>query len=150
MGRVLRWRGNVAEEDELDEDFQDDGTDIPTTILSREFTFRDVVSLKSLYGIELEFYDSDTTCSVQIIPDGGNAETVFSSISTANSPLLLPFTLNASAILGNAGTKRRGRDLSGRTPVRGAQVRLTSDSGKLALRSIVLSSFLESYRPQVL
>lgn len=149
-GKILRWRGNVAEEDEVDADFQDDGTAIATSILSREFTFKDVVSLKSLYGIELEFYDSDTTCNVQLIPDGGTAESVFTGISTANSPLLLPFVINASAILGNAGTKRRGRDLSGRTPVRGVQVRITSDSGKLALRSIVLSSFLESYKPQVL
>lgn len=149
-GRVLRWRGNVPVEDESDSDFQDNGAAIPTTIVTREYTFKDVVSLKSLYGIELEFYDSDTTCNVQIIPDGGNAETIFSGISTANNPLLIPFVLNASAILGNAGTKRRGRDLSGRTPVRGVQVKLTSTSGKLAIRSIVLSSFIESYKPQVL
>ena len=149
-GKVLRWRGNVPVEDEVEADFQDSGSAIPTKIVTREYTFKDVVSLKSLYGIELEFYDSDTNCDVQLIPDGGNAETIFSGISTANNPLLIPFVLNASAILGNAGTKRRGRDLSGRTPVRGVQVKLTSTSGKLAIRSIVLSSFIESYKPQVL
>lgn len=149
-GEVVRWRGNLSEADEVDEDFEDSGSDVATSILSREFTFKDVVSLKSLYGIEIEFYNSDTTCNVQIIPDGGSPETIFNGIATANSPLIIPFTLNASAILGNAGTKRRGRDLSGRTPVRGVQVKITSNSGKLAIRSIVLSSFLESYKPQVL
>jgi len=149
-GKVLRWRGNVAEEDEVDGDYEDDGSDIPTTILSREFTFKDVVSLKSLYGIEIEFYGSSTSCNVQLIPDGGSAETIFTGISTSNTQLILPFVLNNNAVLGSLGTKRRGRDLSGRTPVRGVQVRIASDSGKLALRSLVLSSFLESYRPQVL
>ncbi|NBO27174.1 MAG: hypothetical protein EBU96_10390 [Actinobacteria bacterium] len=149
-GKVLRWRGNVAEKDEVDNDYKDDGSSIPTTILSREFTFRDVVSLKSLYGIELEFYGSSTTCNVQLIPDGGSAETVFTGISTSNNQLLVPFVLNTSAVLGSLGTKRRGRDLSGRAPIRGVQVKITSDSGKLALRSLVLSSFIESYRPQVL
>jgi len=149
-GKILRWRGNVAEEDEVDSDFQDDGTAIATSILSREFTFKDVVSLKSLYGIEIEFFGSATTCSIQIIPDGGAEETIFSGISTSNPQLILPFVLNPSAVLGSGGTKRRGRDLSGRAPVRGVQVKIASDSGKLAIRSIVLSSFLESYRPQVL
>lgn len=149
-GKVLRWRGNVSESNEVGSDFQDDGSDIPTTIVTREFTFKDVVSLKSLYGIELEFYESDATASVQIIPDGGNAETILSSISTSVSSLILPFVLNANSVLGSGGTKRRGRDLSGRTPIRGAQVRITSDSAKLAVRSVVLSSFLESYKPQVL
>ena len=140
----------MAEEDEVDLDYEDDGADIPTTILSREFTFKDVVSLKSLYGIEIEFYGSSTSCNVQLIPDGGSAETIFTGISTSNTQLILPFVLNNNAVLGSLGTKRRGRDLSGRTPVRGVQVRISSSSGKLALRSLVLSSFLESYRPQVL
>jgi hypothetical protein len=149
-GKVVRWRGNLADADEVDEDYEDSGSGIATSILSREFTFRDVVSLKSLYGIEIEFYDSNTSCDVQIIQDGGSAETIFSDIPTAVNPLVIPFVLNANAILGSGGTKRRGRDLSGRAPVRGTQVQITSDSGKLAIRSIVLSSFLESYRPQVL
>ena len=147
-GKVLRWRGNVPEEDEVDTDFQDDGDDIATSITSREFTFGDVVSLKSLYGIEIEFYGSSTNCDIELIPDGGSAETVFTNIQTFNSQLTLPFVLNVNAVLGSLGTKRRGRDLSGRSPLRGVQVRITSDSGKLAIRSIVLSSFLESYRPQ--
>ncbi|NDC55451.1 MAG: hypothetical protein EBZ69_01290 [Alphaproteobacteria bacterium] len=149
-GKVLRWRGNIAEDDEVDVDFTDDGDDIATSITSREFSFGDVVSLKSLYGIEIEFYGSTTSCDIQIIPDGGSAETVFSGIDTSNPQLNLPFVLNTSAILGSLGTKRRGRDLSGRSPVRGVQVKLSSTSGKLAIRSIVLSSFIESYRPQVL
>jgi len=149
-GRVLRWKGNVSEANEAEADYRDDGSDIATTIVTREFSFRDVVSLKSLYGIELEFYESLANCTVQIISDGGSPETVLNNISTIGNQLVLPFVLNAAAILGSGGTKRRGRDLSGRTPVRGVQVKLTSSSGKLAIRSIVLSSFLESYKPQVL
>ena len=103
-GKVLRWRGNVADVDEVDQDYEDDGSDIPTTILSREFTFKDVVSLKSLYGIELEFYGSSTTCNVQLISDGGSAETIFTGISTSNTQLLLPFVLNGNAVLGSLGT----------------------------------------------
>jgi len=149
-GKVLRWRGNVSEANEAEADFTDDGAVIPTTIVTREFAFRDVVSLKSLYGIEIEFYESLATCSVQLIPDGGSPETIFSNITSIGNQLILPFILNSTAILGSGGTKRRGRDLSGRSPFRGVQVRITSDSGKLAIRSIVLSSFLESYKPQVL
>jgi hypothetical protein len=149
-GKVLRWRGNVSEANEAEADFTDDGSDIPTTIVTREFAFKDVVSLKSLYGIELEFYESLATCTVQLIPDGGSPETIFNNISSVGSQLLLPFILNSSAILGSGGTKRRGRDLSGRAPLRGVQVKITSNSKKLAIRSVVLSSFLESYKPQVL
>lgn len=149
-GRVLRWRGNVSEDNEVTTDFQDDGADIPTTITTREFAFGDVVSLKSLYGIELEFYESNATATIQLISDSGAPETILSSVDTSVSAMILPFVLDVNAVLGTSGTKRRGRDLSGRTPVRGVQVRITSLSGKLAVRSVVLSSFLESYRPQVL
>ena len=108
------------------------------------------MSLKSLYGIELEFYESLANCTVQLIPDGGSEETIFNNISSVGSQLIVPFILNSSAILGSGGTKRRGRDLSGRAPLRGVQVKITSNSKKLAIRSVVLSSFLESYKPQVL
>ena len=140
----------MSDTDETTTDFQDDGVDIATSITSREFTFNDVVSLKSLYGIELEFYDSATSANVSIIPDGGNLEGIFTSIPTNLPQLVLPFVLDGTPVLGSSGTKRRGRDLSGRAPMRGVQVRISSSSGKLALRSVVLSSFLESYRPQVL
>lgn len=149
-GKVLRWRGNVAEDSEVTSDYQDDGSDIPSTLITREFTFNDVISLKSLYGVELEFYESNAVATVQLISDSGSPETILSDISTSGVSLILPFTLDVNAVLGTSGTKRRGRDLSGRAPVRGVQIRITSPSGKLAVRSVVLSSFLESYKPQVL
>ena len=149
-GKVLRWTGNVPDSDVVSSDYQDDGSDIATSISTREYTFRDVVSLKTLYGIEIEFYQSEAYASVDVIYDGGGDEAVFSDIATSDPLIVVPFSISGVVTLGGNSTKRRGRDLSGRNPVRGVQARVRSASGKLSLRSIVFSAFLESYRPQVL
>lgn len=147
-GRVLRWLGNISDNVEVAQNFTDSGVGVVTRITTREFTFGDVVSLKSLYGIDLEFYKSDANAKIDIIFDGGSSETIYSSLQTSSTSLVLPFILNANANLGSGGTKRRGRDLSGRSSFRGLQVSIESNSGKLAVRSVAVSAFMESYKPQ--
>ncbi|NBX97981.1 hypothetical protein EBQ81_03910 [bacterium] len=149
-GKVFWWTGNLSDLDVVSADYQDDGANIATSIVTKEYTFRDVVSLKTLYGIELEFYQSEALASVDIIYDGGGDEAVFSNIATSDPQVEIPFSLSGVITLGGNSTKRRGRDLSGRAPIRGVQARVRSSSGKLSLRSVVFSAFLESYRPQVL
>jgi len=149
-GKVLRWTGNIPASEVVTADYQDDGSPIVTAIKTREYTFKDVVSLKSMYGIELEFLKSEAVASVYIIYDGGGDEAIFSNIQTTDPVIEIPFSISGIVTLGGNSTKRRGRDLSGRRPIRGVQALIVSQSGKLSLRSIVVSSFLESYQPQVL
>ena len=149
-GKLLRWTGNIPDIEVVSADYQDDGQPIATSIKTREYTFRDVVSLKSLYGVELEFLQSEAVASVDIIYDGGGDETIFTNIQTTDPLVEIPFIMSGTITLGGNSTKRRGRDLSGRRPIRGVQARIRSSAGKLSLRSVVFSAFLESYQPQVL
>ena len=109
-----------------------------------------MMSYKSLNNIEVQFYSSLAYCSISLINENGDAITAFSNIdSSAYSgglgALILPFVLNASAVIRNQKSKRRARSLLGNQPVKGVQVLVESSSGKLNLQSVTVSAFLDAF-----
>lgn len=149
-GSVLQWREWVRGENEVEADYTDSGAAISTSIRSKEFTFNDMMSYKSLNNVEIQFYSSTAYCSVSLVNENGKSITVFSNIdSSAYSgglgALIIPFVLNASAVLRNQKLKTRARSLLGKEPVRGVSVIVESSSGKLNLQSVIVSAFLNSF-----
>ena len=149
-GTVLQWREWVNDNNEISSDYQDSGLNIRTSLTTREFTFGDMMSYKSLNNVEVQFYSSTAYCTISIINENGDTITALSNIdSSAYSgglgALILPFNLDANAILRNQRSKRRARSLLGNQPVRGAQVLIESSSGKLNIQSVIVSAFLDAF-----
>jgi len=152
-GRVLQWREWVKDENEVDSDYQDSGANIPTSITTREFTWGEPMSYKSLNNLEVQFYASRATCSVFIVNDEGDTIASFQSIDSSTGSLgalVLPFVLDSSAIIRNQQNRRRARSLSGVNPSRGFQVVVESSSGKLNLQYVIVSAFLNAFVPEEL
>jgi hypothetical protein len=149
-GSVLQWREWVKDENEVASDYLDSGASIRTSLTTKEFTFNDIMSYKSLNNIEIQFYSSTAYCSVSLINENGENIIAFSNIdSSAYSgglgALIIPFTLNVNAVLRNQKGKIRARSLLGKEPVRGVSVTVESSAGKLNLQSVVVSAFLNSF-----
>jgi len=149
-GSVLQWREWVNDNNEINSDYQDSGSNIRTSLTTREFTFGDMMSYKSLNNIEVQFYSSIAYCTISLINENGDTITALSNIDSSAfsgglGALILPFTLNANAILRNQKSKRRARSLLGNQPVRGTQVLIESGSGKLNIQSVVVSAFLDAF-----
>lgn len=149
-GRVLRWLQSIRDENEVEADYQDSGSAITTAVTTREFTWGEPMSYKSLYNLEVQFYSSQAFCSVSLVDDDGNTVSVFSNIdSSAYSGglglLVLPFVLNANAILRNQKSRRRAKSLVGNQPRRGFQAVIESSSGKLSLQNVTVSAFVDAF-----
>jgi hypothetical protein len=119
-------------------------------LTTREFSFGDMMSYKSLNNVEVQFFSSLAFCSVSLFDEAGNSIIALSNIdSSARSgglgALILPFTIDANAILRNQRAKRRARSLLGNQPVRGVQVLIDSSAGKLNIQSVIVSAFLDSF-----
>jgi len=154
-GRVLRWLEYIEDEEEVATDYQDSGSSIPTSITTREFTFGEPMSYKSLYNVEVQFYSSTAFVSVYLLDDLGSTITAFSNIDSSSVSgglgiLVLPFILDANAILRNQKSRRRAKSLLGNTPKRGIQVIVESASGKLSLQNATVSAFIDSFQPEEL
>ena len=154
-GRVLRWLEYIKDEQEVATDYQDSGSSIPTSITTREFTFGEPMSYKSLYNVEVQFYSSTAFVSVYVLDDLGSTITAFSNIDSSAASgglgiLVLPFILDANAILRNQKSRRRAKSLLGNTPKRGIQVVVESSSGKLSLQNATVSAFIDSFQPEEL
>lgn len=149
-GSVLQWREWVKDDSEIASDYTDSGSVIGTSITTKEFTFSDMMSYKSLNNVEVQFYSSTAYCSVSLVDENGNTVAAFSNIDSSAfsgglGALILPFVLSATSVLRNQKSKRRARSLLGNQPVRGVQVLVESGSGKLNLQAVIVSAFLDAF-----
>ena len=150
-GTVSEWLDYVALADEVTATFQDRGSvDIPTTVLSRAFTFNDLFAPKTGYRIELEFAKSlAKTVTVSYLLDGAAAPVPFSegTIDTSlGSGIVLPFLLPAT--LTPVGNVKRQFGLQSLNQFREVQCQVDSTKDKVSLRTVSLSGYVDSYMSQ--
>jgi hypothetical protein len=150
-GTVSEWLDYVALADEVTATFQDRGSvNIPTTLLSRAFTFNDLFAPKTGYLIELEFAGSlATQVSVFYLLNGSATPIIFPDgiIDTTTGPgLVLPFRL--PGLLTAIGIVKRSFDLMPLNQFREIQFQVFSGSAKVSLRTASLSAFVDSYMSQ--
>lgn len=142
-GTVAEWLDYVHPDAEVDATFQDAGADISTSLLTRAFLFQDPVSPKTGFNCEMEFNGSQADCTVEVIlDDAGPLPLQDAALVTRSASLYLPLTLPFT--LPRAGIVRRARDLQAFGQFRELQFSLTTTSGKLALRSIMASAFIDT------
>jgi hypothetical protein len=116
-------------------------TAIPTTVNLRAFLFSEPVSPKSLLNVELEFQDSTATLDVKLSTDSEPEVDVAVAIKTGDALLMEGFYL--PAVITAGGHYRRAFNLLEHRKVRDAQIRLSTAAGRLAIRSAIMSAFVE-------
>jgi hypothetical protein len=147
-GTVLQWLEDINP-DELDPDtYKDNGVDITTKIRGRAYTFGDVWAWKTGLNFELEFTDSIALINVLAILDGME-RTVLSNYDThAYTALTLPFPLPST--LPTVVFRRMEKDLHQYGQFKELQLEVSSTAGKLSLRNIKVSGFMDSLQIQTL
>jgi hypothetical protein len=145
MGKVLQWREFVTEANEVPSDFQDDGVDIESQILTRAYIFDYYMNPKFGSHFEIEFFQSEATTSISAYVDGTAASTVDGGFNTAASngftvPITLPFTIPVGGIVRFYGDLRQFNEF------REIQIQLVSTSNKLVVRSILLGANINTLK----
>ena len=159
-GNVLQWLDDVSLDEETDTTYEDYGHAIRTEIVTRAFTFNDFYSFKTGLSIEFEFDESvaeAVTVRVfldkieQTFPLRGLLAPPFTTLTElrvrlpvpGGTPLTLPFTLPTTPDM-----KRLAFDLQRYGTFRELQFLISSVSGKLAIRSMRLTGFMDTVRLQ--
>ena len=149
-GKVYQWLDDIALQDELTSTYQDAGVDIPTYILTRAITFGDPFNFKTGLSVELEFDESVAPqCNVVVIVDGVPSPVQLAPAFTTLSaprltlPFVIPVTLPASP-----GLLRKAFDLQRYGSWRELQFAISTAAGKLSIRSIRVTGFMDTIRLQ--
>ena len=142
-GLVLQSRDHVALQNEAATDFEDNGTDIATTIDLRSHNFKEPKNDKKGLALELEF-DASRADEVTVTAyrdeatEGTLLTTINSGLGGVGFPISFPLAFPAQ------GIKRVPQTLLDVEPFRELGLKIQSTSGKLALRSARLAAFLQT------
>jgi hypothetical protein len=152
QGRVLQWLDDQSLDDETPQSYQEFGNDFQTQILTRAITFGDYYSFKSGLSVEFEFDESVAdNVTIQVILDKVPHQTLladpFQSISEPR--LRLPFTIPVT-LPASPGLLRKSFDLQRYGTWRELQFFITTTAGKLAIRSIRVTGFMDTIRLQTI
>lgn len=140
-GTTADWMDYIPLSQETAVAFQDMGADIASRVVSRAFTCNESVCEKTGFQSELEFNNSNATVTANLILDDSASQT-WQTFSTLQNSLTLPLTLPFT--LPKAGIVRKSFDLMAYNRWRELQIDLNTTSGKLALRKLSISAFIES------
>ena len=144
-GTVYGWLDDQTPDEETPASYQDNGLDIPTRILTRAFTLADPFCPKTGMNVEFEFQDSDATVNIQAILDKlPNSDIVADPFPTTSAPglhlpVVIPFVLPIAASM-----LRVAFDLERYGQWCDLQFSISSESGKLQMRSIRLTGLIDS------
>ena len=148
-GTVSEWLDYVPAPAETPEAFTDaGGQPIATELRTRAMTFGQPYCPKTGLSYEAEFNGSQATVTVQAILDDSAASATGDGFPTGGAARVLPLTLPLE--LPRGGIVRRALDLQRFGPFRELQFDVASAGGKLALRSISASAFVDTLEIQSL
>jgi len=148
-GKIYRWRDYVIPTDEIDSDYQDEGTDYESKIVGRGMDFRAEVSLKTGDFVDVEFFRSGGSVAVGVIKDDtGHEKTLDASPITTNTNLSLPFDLPFELPFINSSYYWHG-DLLAQEEFRDLQIVLTASSGKMSVRGIRAGAFIGGIETEI-
>lgn len=147
-GNVATWLDHKASSNEGVSDFQDFGSDYESMVLTRGHVFGDYLSPKLGGHVEIEIDNSVTGCHcLELFAslDGvsGTQDTLLEhNISSQSATVTLP--VNVPFTLPNMGTDQRAFNLTTKGEFSEIQFRVKSSSGKLHLRSVKASAYINT------
>jgi hypothetical protein len=140
-GLVWRWREFVPEIEEAASDYQDAGTDYASEILTRRMNFGAAEQWKQGFTIEAEFNESTAEVAIYAVVDGVEDA---DPLLTASSALgFLTFPLTFPIVFPAVGIKRAPGTLMHTDRFRDIAFRIAAESGKMTLRQIGATAFLQ-------
>jgi hypothetical protein len=140
---VRNWLDYVLLENEVDATFTDAGEPVPAKLVTRSLTWGEGVSDKHGQGIEWEWNGSDEAAAVTLIFDTSNEADAGNIPTSDATDLTLPFVL--PAMLPRSGLFRNSVDLMRYNPFRELQISMETQGGKLSLRGLNVSAFLDAH-----
>src|SRR5215472_5662776 len=148
-GGVIQWLEDTGADETLDSTYQDLGTDIPTGIWTRAYSFGDLYIWKTGLNVEFEFNDSIAQVTVVANLDQTAVPGNIAIINTNTTPALtIPFVIPAT--LPTATFMRVQKDLQALGQFREIQLYIASVRQKLSMRSVKLTGFYDSLQIQTL
>jgi hypothetical protein len=141
-GRVKEHRDYIADNAELEIDYEDDTVPVETVIISRSMIFQEAMSAKTPFYVEVEFFSKTGWIEVYAMLDGGAATLLddgrFQLISAVTLPFYLPVFL-----VGPKWVKKKF-PIFPLGQFREIQIKVVGTDGNLILRSMTLSAQLDS------
>jgi hypothetical protein len=143
-GSVRRWLDYTARANEVESTFQDAGVNIPTRITTRAMNLGEAVCEKSGLSVQAEFFESQAMAKVAVRLNEDEAIPLGSDFATSLGTLVLPVLLPAT--LPGLGVKRKAFGTQRLTPFRSLQTVVSSPAGKLSLRAVFATGFVDTVR----
>jgi hypothetical protein len=172
LGNVQQWMDDLSLDDETETSYQDrvdsngeNGFPIHTQILTRAFTGGDAYSFKTGLNVEIEFDESVAVLVlIQVVIDKAKHPTPLAApfLTLSEPRLRLPFTIpappNARVLPASPGILRKAFDLQRYGTWRELQFFINTNTnatlgelgGKLAIRSIRMTFFMDTMRLQTI
>ncbi len=139
-GRVGHSFDYKDEEEDLDSDYQDHGSEITSKMVSKAYDFDDKLSLKFGSHFEIEFFDSKATAGISMRRDTDSNDVSLDAAYDTSSggsltlPITLPATLSANTV------KRKADSLRSYQKWRNMRLVIQSSSKRLSVRSMLLAA----------
>lgn len=143
-GSVRRWLDYSARANEVESTFQDAGMNIATRITTRAMNLGEAVCEKSGLSVQAEFFESHAVASVAVRLNEEEPIPLGSDFATSVGSLVLPVVLPAT--LPGLGVKRKAFGTQRLTPFRSLQTVVNSPAGKLSLRAVFATGFVDTMR----
>jgi hypothetical protein len=142
---VVDWMDYVTLSQETGIAFQDQGIDYPSNVTTRAFSWNDPICTKTGLNVEFECNKSMAEVTVNVIRDD-MIPVYFEAFATVQTSLVLPLTLPFQ--LPQSGVVRKSFDLQRYDPFRELQFEVTAAGGKLSMRSIAASGWINALQIQ--
>jgi len=142
-GKVLKWLEYVADDDETDSTYKDDGSFYPSHVKTRSFIFREQLNDKIGRSAEFEFSNSRASVDVFQTRDDTSSEQRLnpSSIDTSEGsgitlPVPLPWVFGDDAVI------RKSFSTVAKGTFNEVQYRVSADENKMQLRGVKSSAIV--------
>jgi len=142
VGKVNQWK--ETNDEGLDATYQDNGVDIPTTIRTQSWDYGQRRNWKDGESIEVECIDSRAEATIDAVFDGVSRRTWEETLEEQGPtlPVVLPF------VLGSGGPQVITKSIDGLQEFKEMYVEVTSDAGRVELRRVEASAFLNTTRTE--
>ena len=147
-GNIMTWQDFVLDDSEAVASYQDNGSDYESMVVSRGHVFGDYLSTKLGNHVDIELETSTVGChcvDLSLSTDEGNKlrdAMIADDISTDTTGVTLPVDLTFT--LPNVGIFSKSYNLTTKGEFDEIKFKVKSESGKLHLRSIKASAYLNT------
>lgn len=142
VGKVNAWKED--DDEGLAATYLDNAVDIATTIRTASWDFGFVRNWKDGESLEVEFVDSTTTATVRAVLDGVERQTwaVITEETAPTLPVMLDF------YLASGGPVAVPKSVDGNVEFREMYVEITTTAGRVQVRRVGASAFLNTTRTE--